>query len=129
MTDIKIFNGTPHAINIVEKAIFNPAIRKYVGGTVVLSIPPSGTMLNANITTTVVEPNTLPIPLFNKVIMGCDDIRDYTLLYDVIIVSALYASAVKATGEDTSKVYTVADPVFDEDGKTIVGCRGLAMLF
>lgn len=120
----KIFNGTPHAINIVSGSTFNPSIRKWTGGEVVLSIPSNG-MLNAKID--VVEmPQIGEIPIFGKTISGCDPLPEG---YDMYIVSALYSSAILKTGVDVSKVYTVADPVMSEDGQTFVGCRGLAPLF
>ena len=119
-----IFNGTPHAINIVSGSKFNPSIRKWTGGEVVLSIPSNG-MLNAKID--VVEmPQIGEIPIFGKTISGCDPLPEG---YDMYIVSALYSSAILKTGVDVSKVYTVADPVMSEDGQTFVGCRGLAPLF
>lgn len=48
---------------------------------------------------------------------------------DYVVVSALYASAVRATGGDTSRLLLVADPVMTPDGKTFLGCRGLAPVF
>lgn len=124
MKDLKIFNGTPHAINVVQGAVFNPSIRKWTGGDVIMSIPSNG-MLNAKID--VVELTAIDeIPIFGKTISGCDLLPDG---YDMYIVSALYSSAILKTGADVSKVYTVADPVMNADGTTFVGCRGLAPLF
>jgi hypothetical protein len=124
MTNLKIFNGTPHAINVVKGATFSPSIRKWTGGQVVLSISSSG-MLNAKID--VEELNPLgEIPIFGKKISGCDPLPEG---YDIYIVSALYSSAALKSGMDVSKCYTVADPVMSEDGTTFVGCRGLAPLF
>ena len=122
---MNIFNGTPHAINVVEGASFQPAIRKFTGGEVVLSIPPSGTMLNAKIITMDDAP-VGDIPIFKKSIEGFDPLPDG---YDIYIVSALYASALLKSGADASKVYTVADPVYSNDGSAIIGCRGLCPAF
>ena len=120
----KIFNGTPHPINVVEGANFKPSIRKWTGGEVKFTIPSNG-MLNAKIEAEELAPIGV-IPIFGKRITGCDPLPEG---YDIYIVSALYASALKASGADTSKVYTVADPVMTEDGQTFLGCRGLAPLF
>jgi hypothetical protein len=118
-----IFNGTPHAINIVDNGTFNANIRKYVTDSpnVVASIPSNG-VLSAKMHTKDGEPIN-GIPTFWKGISGFDPIPDG---YDVVIVSALYASAVRSNGlTDTSKLFTVADPVYSTDGKTIHGCRGI----
>jgi hypothetical protein len=119
-----IFNGTPHAINVVDGASFNPSIRKYTGGTVVLSIPSNG-MLNAKLST-VDLPAVDGIPVFGKAFTGVDALPNG---YDIYIVSAMYASAAKAAGVDMSKVYTVADPVYTDDGNSFLGCRGICPAF
>ncbi|NLZ54040.1 MAG: hypothetical protein GX892_13025 [Thermoanaerobacteraceae bacterium] len=123
----KVYNGTPHSINIIEGAIFDPSIRKYVARgevTMVTSIPSNG-VLSAKIDT-VNLPDIDGIPVYGKAIVGCDPLPEG---YDLYIVSALYASAVRAQGGDTSKLYTVADPVYTEDGRTILGCRGICPAF
>ena len=120
----KIFNGTPHAINVVEGSIFNPAIRKYTGGNVVLSIP-SNSMLNAKINA-VDLPAIDGIPCFGKSFSGVDTLPEG---YDVYIVSALYSSAAHKAGMDMSKIYTVADPVMSDDGATFIGCKGICPAF
>lgn len=125
----KIYNGTPHAINIVTGAVFKAEIRKYVipegkEVTVVASIPSDG-VLSAKIDT-VELPEIDGIPVFGKAIVGCDPLPEG---YDLYVVSALYASAVRAQGGDTSKLYTVADPVYTEDGRTVLGCRGICPAF
>lgn len=121
---IKIFNGTPHAINIVEGSVFNPAIRKYTGGNVVLSLPSNGA-LNAKIETHIL-PAIDTIPVFGKSFTGVDDLPRG---YDIYIVSALFASAYLKSGADMSKVFTVADPVYTEDGNSFLGCRGICPAF
>jgi len=62
----------------------------------------------------------------SKVLIECESLIDG---YDLYVVSALYASAVRAQGGDTSKLYTVADPVYTEDGRTVLGCRGICPAF
>lgn len=126
----RIYNGTPHAINIVTGAVFKPEIRKFVVPdgievTVVASIPSDG-VLSAKIDTVELPEIDGSIPVFGKAIVGCDPLPEG---YDIYIVSALYASAMRQMGEDTSKLYTVADPVYTEDGKTILGCRGICPAF
>jgi hypothetical protein len=120
----KIFNGTPHAINIVEGASFNPAIRKFSGGKVVLSIPSNG-MLNAKMET-IDLPSVDGIPTFGKSFKGVDELPSG---FDLYIVSALFASAMQKEGADMTKIFTVADPVMSEDGQTFVGCRGICPAF
>ena len=120
----KIFNGTPHAINVVSGSVFNPAIRKYTGGSIVLSLPSNG-MINAKITA-VDLPAVDDIPCFGKSITGVDDLP---VGYDIYIVSALYSSAARAAGMDMSKIYTVADPVMSDDGNSFLGCRGICPAF
>ena len=120
----KIFNGTPHAINVVNGSTFNPSIRKYTGGTVVLSIASNG-MLNAKITA-VDLPAVDGIPVFGKSFSGVDMLPEG---YDIYIVSALYSSAAQKAGMDMSKIFTVADPVYTEDGNSFVGCRGICPAF
>lgn len=124
---IRIFNGTPHPVNIIEGASFDPSIRKYVvrgEATVVASIPSNGA-ISAVIETVEMEPIN-GIPVYGKKIIGVDPLPEG---YDIYIVSALYASAMRQMGEDTSVLYTVADPVYSEDGRTILGCRGICPAF
>lgn len=124
MNNIKIFNGTPHSINIVEGSIFNPSIRKFVGGNVVLSIPSNG-MLNAKVNTIELNP-TNGIPTFGKAFEGVDSLPDG---FDIYIVSAMYASASLKSGVDMSKLFTIADPVYNDEGTTFIGCRGICPAF
>ena len=120
----KIFNGTPHAINVVVGATFNPSIRKFTGGSVSHSIPSNG-MLNAKMET-VNLPDIQGIPCFGKSITGVDPLPDG---FDIYIVSALYASAAIKAGMDMSKIFTVADPVMSDDGNSFIGCRGICPAF
>ena len=124
---LKIFNGTPHSINIIDGATFDPSIRKYVAGeeaTVVASIPSDG-VLSATIETWEEEPID-GIPVYGKMITGFDPLPTG---YDIYIVSALYAEAADRNkwelGKDIYKLYLVADPVYSLDGRTILGCRGI----
>jgi hypothetical protein len=121
---MKIFNGTPHAINIVEGATFNPAIRKFSGGQVIKVIPSNG-MLNAKMST-IELPSINGIPCFGKSFEGVDALPEG---FDIYIVSALFSSAMQKEGADMSKIFTIADPVMSEDGQTFVGCRGICPAF
>lgn len=122
---MKVYNGTPHSINVVAGATFNPSIRKHVGGEVVFSIPSNG-MLNATMQSKVMPEINGIIPVFDKSIIGLDALPEG---YDVYIVSALYSSAAKKAGMDMTKLYTVADPVYTEDGNSFIGCRGICPAF
>lgn len=117
----KVYNGTPHEINIVVGATFSKELRKFLGGEVVETIPSDGT-LNAKIDTVEIAPIG-DIPVFAKNISGFDPLPEG---YDVYVVSMLYATAYKVANPDDDRIYTVADPVMSDDGKTFRGCRGIA---
>lgn len=124
-----MINNTPHPINIIDTndVRFDSSIRKYVAsaGTEPLVTIPSAGVLNAKISTVGAEAID-GIPVFDKVIEGCDPLPDDG---EIHIVSALYASAAAKAGFDMSRIMLVADPVMSEDGKTFIGCRGLAKAF
>ena len=112
---------------MIEGASFDPSIRKYVvrgEATVVASIPNSGAVLSAIIETAEMEPIN-GIPVYGKKIVDVDPLPEG---YDIYIVSALYASTMRQLGGDTTRLYTVADPVYSEDGR-ILGCRGICPAF
>ena len=124
-----IINNTPHDVNVIDPKdiTFDPTIRKYVAAadtTPILVIPSSG-VLNAKISTVDAAPID-GVPVFDKNIGGCDPLPDDD---NVHIVSALYASAAAKSGMDMSRIMLVADPVMSTDGKTFIGCRGLAKPF
>lgn len=126
-----IVNMTPHSVNICdpEQIHFSTEIRKWVTDdpavAVIKSIPSSG-VLNARITTG--EGEAIEgIPTFEKTIEGCDPLPDDKDA--IFIVSALYASAYMKQGGDPDRIMLVADPVMTADGKSFVGCRGLAKPF
>lgn len=85
----------------------------------------SAGMLNAKIETKD-APSLDDIPMFDKEIVACDPIPSDGNFH---VVSALYASAARKMGYDTSRLLLVADPVMSEDGKTFIGCRGLTGIF
>lgn len=127
MTNKKIYVGVPHDVDIISGAEFAPAIRKYVGGEIVKTLPVSnGGILSAKIETKLVS-NEDGIPVFEKRVTGCDQ---YPSGYDIVVVSALYASAYRQLhGDVPPSMRVVADTVMSEDGRTPRGCLGLAMPF
>jgi hypothetical protein len=130
LEDVKVLVAVPHDVNIYERCYFDQSIHKYVkaeGQTPIVVLPRSGILLNAK---TAVEelPNLFGIiPDCRKRIESCDD---YPEGYDLVIVSALYASAYLKTheGKFPSSMRLVADPVVDKDGN-IVGCMRLTQPF
>ena len=125
---MRIFNGTPHEITVIADDCieYNATIRKYIvrdGAelNIVARIPSDG-VLSAKMET--VQTKAIEnIPVFEKKIVGCDPVPNE---YDVVVVSALYATAAQAAGYDVSRLYTIGDPVYSRDGRTILGCRGIA---
>ena len=134
----KIFNGTPHSINIVDNGTFDPPIRKYTTDkpNVVISIPSNG-MLSSDVQSVNLDPISVHgkkiiygvdlnpinvIPVHGKRFVGVDPLPEG---YDIYIVSQMYVSGVVSQGGDVTKLYTVSDPVYSLDGKTIHGCRGI----
>jgi hypothetical protein len=48
----------------------------------------------------------------------------------IYVVSALYATAFKRINPNSdARLFTVADPVYTEDGRTILGSRGICEVF
>ena len=122
---MKILNFTPHNINFFapDQVRFDSAIRKWVandGATPVSSIPSSG-VLNAKIDT-VPGVDVGGVPTFIKKVTGCDPLPAGD---DIVIVSALFAVAAAKAGLDMARIFTIADPVFTPDGRTVIGCRGI----
>jgi hypothetical protein len=123
---IRIFNGTPHSINIISNSNFDSAIRKFTtkDPKITISIPSNG-MLNAKINTVDAD-SVNSIPVFSKAIDSCDLLPDG---YDIYIVSALFSNAYTKVFGNTDGLYTVADPVYSIDGRTILGSRGICPAF
>lgn len=131
---MKIINLTPHDITVIDASTvtFNKDIRKNVvdplfGDPVVVATIPSSGVASAEITT-VADGVINGVPMYKKQITGCDalpDADDDT----VFVVSALYVSAYRAVNGNTDKLFTIADPVYTPDGKTIVGSLGICPAF
>lgn len=124
-----IHNYTPHAITIVQEPyLYDAKIRKYTTTLENLSVAAkieSKGVLSAKIETVSGEPVN-GIPTFIKKVVGCDPLPDEIAADDIIIVSALYASAYRQVHGDDTRIYTVADPVYnEEDPRMILGSRGI----
>lgn len=127
-----ILNFTPHDLCIVENCSYDPKIRKFTCTSedlkIIKSIPSSG-VLSARIDTVPGQPVN-GIPTFVKKVAGCDPIPPEVGPEDIIVVSALYASAFRQVYGDDTRLYTVADPVYDEsDPRRILGSRGICPAF
>jgi hypothetical protein len=125
-----IFNATPHKICVITNATFDASIRKWVCSgepEIAASIESTG-MLSAKINSVDSEP-IQNIPVFSKAVVGCDPLPESMTDEDIIVVSALYATAYRRVYGDDSRLYTVADPVYTTDGKTILGSRGICPAF
>jgi hypothetical protein len=120
---MKIYNATPHVISIISNSDceFIAASRKFVSENPdpIIVIPSSG-MKSVIFESIKIDGNVI-IPMYKKTIKFIEPLPDG---YDIYIVSALYASAYEAKG-GIKDVYTVADPVYTLDCKTIIGCLGL----
>lgn len=121
---LNIYNGTPHAVNIIANAALNPTDRKhYCNGRpeVIMSIPSNGA-LNATFET-VQSDSFADIPVFERKVVAVDALPEG---YDVVIVSLPYATAYRELygTERAACLYTVADVVLDEN-KRPIGCVGL----
>lgn len=125
---MKLINCTGnHAVSIVSGASYDASIRKYVGGEVILTVEPSGTMLSAKFEEIAGEPlliNGIEVPTSVKRLVSCDPVP--TADEDTyFIVSMLYKSAVAEMGGDTSHLLTTNGCVIADDGKGIKGCLSL----
>lgn len=129
---MKFINLTPHSIVIIQREDieFDSAIRKYTANTdckCIAEIPSSG-VASAKILTESAE-LIYDVPTFRKTITDCDPLPEHDS-DDIIIVSALYASAFRKVHPDSdTKLYTISDPVYSQDGRTILGCLGICEAF
>lgn len=129
---MKILNYTPHTINIVnpDHTEFRADIRKNVALSdyeIIATVESSG-VLSAKIQTAP-GPNVGGIPIFEKQIIGVDPLPETDDPDTIFIVSALYVSAYRKVHGDDARLYTIADPVYSQDGKTIIGSLGICPAF
>ena len=117
-----IINCTPHVINLFStKDVVNMNDRHLhvVDGAEALEVAPSGTILNAKMAYTGEGFNV------QREYVGVDTLPECKE-GDLIVVSALYATAVKELGGDVTKLRTVYGAVYDkDDDRKIIGCIGL----
>lgn len=112
-----------HPIVIYRDAVFDPSIRRYRGGVPVITISAAGRMLSARscpqkeLSSLWVEGEEIPLrsaPEWESADpIPSPDECDYA------VVSAMYVTACKALGWDTSRLLTVGGTVVDESGKVI----------
>ena len=118
---MSIVNYTPHTVSVYEGATYNPAIRKYEGGTLTRCIPSCGVVLNARMDTTPVG-DVEGVPCVRAHVVDVDPAPAFGP-GDYFIVSTIYVNACKALGFDTSHMLTVDGAVVDSEGH-VVGCVG-----
>ena len=123
----KIWNFTPHSVNIIKGSKFEPTIRKKVANLSanVFMIIPSDGMLNARMESQEIE-DFLGIPQFESVPAEVDPIPQEVGNDDIVVVSRMYASAYIALNGRDSRLRCIKDVVVDEtDYSRIIGCSGL----
>ncbi len=117
----KIFNGTPHSINIIDPSsvVFDEKNRKYVSANpIIVKTIMSDGLLNARLEKRTGEKINGEISTVTTKVVTVDNLPDG---YDYYIVSALYLGAAKACGKDTGKFLTIGDPVYSVDGLKPMG--------
>ncbi len=123
---IKSFVGG-HDINIYTDCVYNQSTRRYYGGKLIAVIQYSGKMLSAKLSQTCDEPidiDGVEIPVKTEMIfVDVDEIPPESEC-DYAVVSAMYISACKSLGKDTSRLLTIGDVVADENNN-IIGCMNL----
>lgn len=112
-----------HDVVIYRDAEYDPSIRKYRGGTPVATIPYSGRMLSAySLLQTELEPlqwENICIPLRCALVWQSVDPIPAPSECDYALVSAMYVSACKELGLDTSRLLTIGGVVVDEKERAI----------
>ena len=125
MEEIKIINTVGgHDLTVYTGAEYDASIRKYRGGEVLTVVPYSGKMLSAKLADSDKEPihiARVEIPTKMQVVVDADEIPDDGNLY---VVSALYLTACRQLGRDTSRLLTIGGTVVDDTGR-VIGCAWL----
>jgi len=126
--EFKIFNGTPHVVNILAttNVTFDKAQRKYIaqGEVETIETIESDDLLNASFQTV----NCLPINGIKTQIRSVVKVDALPAGYDYYIVSAMFASAMSILGKKTDNLLTVGDPVFkveSDDRMSVIGTLSL----
>jgi hypothetical protein len=127
---MKLLNCTPHPLVVFreEDVVFMPEHRKAFvkeGATPLMTIAPSGVLLNVQWGQPKTELVGEGIPVRRKPVTGIDAIPEDA---DMVIVSALFASTALATGAPgVQRLFTISDPVYaDPSNPRPVGCLGFA---
>ena len=123
---IKSFVGG-HAVNVYAGCQYDPAARKYTGGTLVVTIPFSGRMLSARS-----KPGECVCMRYGAAVIPVLSKREFIEVDPIpgpeeceyCIVSNQYVSACRALGIDTSRLLTIGDAVTDGEGR-VIGCVNL----
>lgn len=119
---IKSFVGG-HPIVIYRDAVFDPSIRRYRGGVPLVTIPAAGRMLSARPLVQKELPSLYvegqEIPLRSAPEWEFADPLPSRSECDYAVVSAMYVTACKALGRDTSRLLTVGGTVVDESGNVV----------
>ena len=86
---VKLYNGTPYAINIIQGATLDCTDRKWKGGEIIQIFPSNG-MLSAKINSIQTGVLNGLIPVFSKEIVNCKELPEGFNYYNV---SVLYTTA------------------------------------
>ena len=112
-----------HSIDIFQNAVYDPAIRKYRGGNLIGIIPYAGRMLSARMKPQrklpPIQMDGISIPVYSAPEWESVDPIPNLSECDYALVSALYLSACKDMGMDTSRLLTIGGSVVDDAGKII----------
>ena len=117
-----------HEDNIFKNCKYDPKIRKFKPGTLLVTIPYSGRMLNSHsiYSEEKIEYDGLYLPVRTKEKVITVDPLPEENECDYCVVSNRFAAACSTLGLDTHRLLTVADSVVDEKGN-VIGCTGLCL--
>ena len=114
-----------HDIVVYNNTVYDKSIRKYRGGTPAVVIPYAGRMLSAvpkPAQEEQMEVNGVLIPIHKAIEWDHVDPLPNPEECDYALVSALYVTACKSLGIDTSRLLTIGGAVVDDTGRTTIGC-------
>ena len=124
----KIINLTPHNLDLIAGAEFDPAIRKYRGGKTILTIPSSGMVNAKSAAQTEMDPISVEgveIPTMSAPKWVSVDPLPEAEKGTLFVVSALYVPACKELGIPTENLLTINNAVVADDNRTVLGCTCL----
>lgn len=114
-----------HDIVVYNNTVYDKSIRKYRGGTPAVVIPYAGRMLSAvpkPAQEEQMEVNGVLVPIHKAIEWDHVDPLPNPEECDYALVSALYVTACKSLGIDTSRLLTIGGAVVDDTGRTTIGC-------